>query len=603
LWAPVLRATKDPEVEVTALVTSSQTFERRTDGEVEPSGRVRLADYVMSFLVDRGVDRIFLLTGNGAMYLNDAIAQQQRVKYYCARNEAAAPMMAESYARLSGKLGVVCVTSGPGATNAVAGLAEAWVDSAPIMIISGQGPFDQFPPAEAARGVRSFATAAIDIIPVVKTLTKYAVTITQPHTIRFHLERAYELATTGRPGPVWIDLPMDIQYSLINPALLASYHPDIPVAPPEPQISETVSLLQRAKRPLIVAGQGVRQGNAIDLFKRLLDRAGIPVVFSRLGQDILPFSHSLNMGQVGRRGVKYSKQLLAKPDLVIALGSRLSVSMAGAGLEHLAQDAAVVMVDIDPAEIAHQSPRVNVPVCGDVRMFLERLLRHLSSIQLPDWKTWSEECRALKSANPMVLPEQKRDPLDIYYFMARLDALADERHVFVTDAGSNYYVGGQVYRFEKGQREITSGAFAAMGLSIPLAIGAAVARPEAQILAVTGDGSLELNIQELKTLSYYGFNVKLFVLNNGGYVSMRNWQDSFFDGRRIGSDDTTGAEMLDLRKVADTFDLHYELIERVDDVDHKLRAIMARSGPAFVEVVCDSKQVIVQPYLETALSS
>jgi acetolactate synthase-1/2/3 large subunit len=396
---------------------------------------------------------------------------------------------------------------------------------------------------------------------------------------------------------------MDIQYSLINPALLRSYQPDVRAAPREAQIAETASLLERAERPLIVAGQGLRQGNAIDLFKQLLDRTGIPVVFSRLGQDILPSSHPLNLGQVGRRGVKYSKALLAKADLVIALGSRLSVSMAGSGLEHFGKEAAIVMVDIDPAEIAHQSARVNVPVCGDVRIFLERLLQRLGSVQLPVWKTWKDACSVLKSANPMVLPQQKKDPLDIYYFMARLDALADEHHVFVTDAGSNYYVGGQVYRFEKGQREITSGAFAAMGLSIPLAIGAAVARPEAQILAVTGDGSLELNIQELKTLSYYGFNVKLFVLNNGGYVSMRNWQDSFFDGRRIGSDDTTGAEMLDLRKVADTFDLRYELIEHVDDVDRKLRAIMAKSGPAFVEVVCDSKQEIVQPYLETALSS
>ena len=199
----------------------------------------------------------------------------------------------------------------------------------------------------------------------------------------------------------------------------------------------------------------------------------------------------------------------------------------------------------------------------------------------------------------MILPEQRRDPIDLYYFMSRLDAVSDERHIFVTDAGSNFYVGGQVYRFEKGQREITSSAYAAMGLSVPLAIGAAVARPDAQILAVTGDGSLELNIQELKTLSYYGFDVKLFVINNGGYVSMRNWQDQFFNGRRIGSDEETGAEMLDLGKVADTFDLRYELLSHVDEIDRKLRTIITRRGPVFIEVVCDNAQTIVQPYLET----
>lgn len=571
--------------------------------DTRASSKVRLADYVMNFLVDRGVDRIFLLTGNGAMYLNDAIAQQQRVTYFCARNEAAAPMMAESYARLSGKLGVVCVTSGPGGTNAVSGLAEAWVDSAPIMVVSGQGPSDQIPNGEAAKGVRSFATAAVDIVSVVKSLTKYAVTIREPESIRYHLEKAYHLATTGRPGPVWIDLPMDLQYATVNPILMRGYVPERAISPIEREVEQTLNLLRQAKRPLIVGGHGLRQGGAIAEFKELIERTGIPVVFSRLGQDILPFSHPLNLGQVGRRGVKYSKRLLARADLVIALGSRLSVPMAGHKLDHFAQDAAVVVVDIDPAELAHQGPRVSVPVRSNVNEFLIRLLARLEPTQLGDWRAWSEECRALKAENPMVLPEQQRNPIDLYYFMARLDALSDEHHVFVTDAGSNYYVGGQVYRFEKGQREITSGAYAAMGLSIPLAIGAAVARPEAQILAVTGDGSLELNIQELKTLSYYGFNIKLFVINNGGYVSMRNWQDSFFDGRRIGSDDSTGAAMLDLRKVADTFDLRYEVIDRAEEIDRKLRTIMARPGPSLVEVVCDSRQTIVQPYLETALSS
>lgn len=566
---------------------------------------MRVADYMMSFLSERGADRIFLLTGNGAMYMNDAIAQQTSFKYYCARNEAAAPMMAESYARLTGKLGLVCVTSGPGATNAISGLAEAWVDSAPIMVISGQVPSEQLPRNEASRGIRSFGTAGIDVISVVRPMTKYAATVETPESIRFHMEKAYHLANTGRPGPVWIDVPMDVQYALIEPETLPGYDPEL--KPENTAMAEAVArvlaLLAKAERPLIIAGQGLRQGEALDLFGALLERAGIPVALSRLGQDILPFSHPLNMGHIGRRGVKYSKPLMAQADLVISLGSRLAVQLAGQGLEHFTPDAAIVMVDIDAAELAHQGSRVTVPVCGYVRPFLEQLLERLAGTALPQWTGWVQECQRLKSAHPMVRPEQKRNPIDLYYFMSRLDALSDQRHIFITDAGSNFYVGGQVYHFEKGQREITSGAYAAMGLSIPLAIGAAVARLDAQILAVTGDGSLELNLQELKTLSYYGFNVKLFVINNGGYASMRNWQDTIFDGRRIGSDNDTGAEMLNLKKVADTFELPFEILMNAETIDDQLRAIMAKDGPVFVEVVCDSNQVIVQPFLENALSS
>jgi acetolactate synthase-1/2/3 large subunit len=539
------------------------------------------------------------------MYINDAIALHPEIKYFCARNEASAPMMAESYARLTGKLGVVCVTSGPGATNAVPGLAEGWVDSAPIMVVSGQSPVDQMPRDDASRGVRSFGTAGIDIVPVVRTLTKYAVTVSDPATIRFHLEKGYHLAISGRPGPVWIDLPMDVQFAFVEPSKLAGFVPEAP--PPGYDVGQVVTrvleLLRESKHPLLIGGQGLRQGNAVEQFARLLDRTGIPAGFARLGQDILPYSHRCNLGQVGRRGAKYSKALLARADLVLALGTRLAAQLAGGALEHFAPDAKIVMVDIDPAEIAHHGTRVTVPVVSDVRSFLVELLRQAQAAALPDWSPWLRECSDLKASHPMVLPAQKRNPIDLYYFMSRLDANAGAHHVFITDAGSNFYVGGQVYRFEQGQREVTSGAYAAMGLSIPLAIGAAVARPEAQILAVTGDGSLELNIQELKTLSYYGFNVKLFVINNGGYVSMRNWQDQFFDGRRIGSDDTTGAEMLNLRKVAEAFDLPYALIADVEEIDTKLAKAMASTGPLFVEVICDSNQTIVQPFLETKLSS
>ena len=572
----------------------------------QDSEGVRVVDYIMQFLQEKGTHSIFLLTGNGAMYINDAIAKCEDLKYICVRHEVAAPMMAESYARVCGKLGVVCVTSGPGATNAVSGLAEAWVDSGPIMILSGQSPSNQMPKDGALLKVRSFGTAGFDIIPVIRPMTKYAITIRDAKSIRFHLEKAYHLAMEGRPGPVWIDLPMDIQYEIIKPESLEGFTPEHDLDSTIYEIDAILSLLKDSKRPLIVAGQGIRQGNALSEFNQFINLLNIPIAFSRLGQDILPYSHRLNMGQIGRRGQKYSKELLRDADLIIVLGCRLAAAMAGVDLEHFNKNAKIIMVDIDPAELEFHGVRINMKVLGHVKDFMQQFNATCQDFQSDYWMAWTKKCLAMKSDKKMFdfeLIDMNSKYIDLYHFMSRLDALTSQTDILITDAGSNYYVGGQVYRFEKGQREITSGAYAAMGLSIPLAVGAAVAKPKSQIVAVTGDGSLELNIQELKTISYYGLNIKLFVINNGGYVSMRNWQDSFFDGRRIGSDDNTGAEMLNLELVAKTYELEYLLISSPGDIDKCLEKVFKKNSPLFIEVMCDPSQKIVQPYAETELSS
>lgn len=560
---------------------------------------IRVADYIAGFLLQHGVKNIFMLTGNGAMYLNDAIAASG-INFVCARNEAAAPMMAEAYARLKQSLGVVCVTSGPGSTNAVPGLAEAWVDSAPILVLSGQVQRKHTTHNAGIPGLRTFGTAEINIVPVVQTLTKYAVMVNEPESIRYHLEKAVYLATTGRPGPVWLDLPMDIQDARINPEKL------IPFVPPEvdgfedekmlgSKINEVIKLLKASNRPLVIGGHGIRQAQAMKEMRSLIERLQAPVIFSRFGQDLLPFSHPLNLGQAGMKGSRYCRAVMKSADLVIALGCRLAVQLVGHDFDAFPPGAKVVMVDLDEAELKKPGVPVHLGIRSDVKAFMDRLLQRLHQEKLPDYSEWADRCLRLKEKYPMVLQEMKRNPIDLYFFMSRLDALSDGRHILITDAGSNYYAGGQVYRFEKGQREITSGTFAAMGLSIPLAIGASVADRAAQVLAVTGDGSLELNIQELKTLSHYGLDVKLFVINNGGYVSMLNWQDTFFDGRRIDTAENTGAGTLNLRKVAEAFDLKYARIEKYEEIDNQLKQIMKDKAPIFVEVLCDSRQKIVEP--------
>jgi acetolactate synthase-1/2/3 large subunit len=558
----------------------------------------RLADYVAQFLMRRGVKDIFMLTGYGAMYLNDAFAISG-MNFYAARNEGAAPMMAGAYARVKQSLGAVCVTAGPGSTNALPGLAEAYVDSAPIIMISGQ-VHRKFTTHQAnTPGVRTFGTAEINIVPIVQNLTKYAAVVNEPESVRYHLEKAYYCATSGRPGPVWLDIPLDVQEALIDPERLEGFTPSA-----EPwtetdirrEVRACLDLLLSSKRPVLLCGHGVRQGNAIGEMTALVDALKIPVVCSRLGIDILPHSHPNMMGQIGIKGVLHSNLLMKDADLVISLGCRLAIPLVGHNLESFAPNAKIVMVDLEKGELTKPGVRVDLPIYADVKTFLQEMRRELPSSTPDDvWKQWMESSEKLKNDHPFITSAREKNPIDLYYFMSRMGALSEKRHILVSDAGSNYYVGGQVWHFEKGQREITSGTNAAMGLGIPLAIGASVADKSAQVLATTGDGSLELNIQELKTISHYRLNIKLFVINNGGYASMRNWQDNYFEGRRIDTEESTGAGTLNLKKVAEAFELDYVIIQDHREIDETLRQLISHDRPVFVEVVTDNNQEILEP--------
>ncbi|MFH1387083.1 MAG: thiamine pyrophosphate-binding protein [bacterium] len=558
---------------------------------------MRVADYIADFIAKLGVRHVFMMSGGGSIYLDDGIACNKKIMPVCVRNEATAPMMAEAYSRLNQNLGVVYVTTGPGGANAVSGLAEAWVDSAPILIISGQVNRKYASYNSKIKNLRNFGTQEINIIEIVRSITKYAEMINDPDSIRYHLEKAIYLAKSGRPGPVWLDIPLDIQSAMVDESKLRCFVPE------EKQISldldtlinKVLKLLQNAKKPLIIAGQGIRISRAIPEFKSLVELLSVPVIFSRLGQDILPFSYKNNFGHGGTKGLRFTGKIMEESDLIISIGSRLAVPFVGEKLDVFSDTAKVVMVDIDEAELAKPAIKIDLPIKIDAKLFIVGLSNKLKNARLQDYKNWLSVCQEYKNKYPLTSQEQKKDPIDLYYFVSRLDALSSEKNIFVSDAGSSYYVAGQALTFEKGQREITSGAFASMGLSISLAIGCCFANKNAQVLAITGDGSLELNIQELKTMSYYDLEIKLFVINNGGYVSIRNTQDKLCDGRYINSDQANCEELLDFKKIAEAFDLPYFLIEKQEEIDEKVFQIMKQKGPAFVEVVCDNKQKIIEP--------
>ncbi|MFA4905605.1 MAG: thiamine pyrophosphate-binding protein [Candidatus Margulisiibacteriota bacterium] len=557
---------------------------------------IRVADYIADFVHRQGVKDIFMLSGGGSIYLDDGVACNKNLRAICVRNEAAAPMMAEAYARLNQNLGVVYVTTGPGGTNAVSGLSEAWVDSAPIMIISGQVARKYTSYNNKSGKLRTFGTQEINIVEVVKSLTKYAEMVNEPESIRYHLEKAVHLARTGRPGPVWLDIPLDVQCAMVDETKMKGYQPETAGRTDEigSQIDQVVAMLQNAKRPLIIAGQGVRISRSVEQFRKLVETLDVPVISSRLGQDILPYSHRNNLGHGGMKGMRFTSLIMKESDLIISIGSRLSVPFVGENLDAFSSQAKIVMVDIDQAELKKPAVKVDLPIQADAGLFI-RELSAKADIGSAARKEWMKTCQGYKARYPLIDSGYERNPIDLYYFVSRLDALSGKNHVFVSDAGSSYYATGQALRFEQGQREITSGAFASMGLSVALGIGCCAADKKAQVLAVTGDGSIELNIQELKTVSCYKLDLKIFVINNGGYVSIRNTQDSVCDGRYIGSDQVGCDELLNFQKVADAFSLPYHLIEKYEDVDRKILEVIGQKGPALIEVVTDNKQKIITP--------
>ncbi len=558
----------------------------------------RVADFIASFLKKKGIKNIFMLTGYGAMYLNDAI-KLSGIKYYATRNEATAPIMAESYARLKNEVGVACVTAGPGATNALPGLAEAFVDSAPIMVISGQVDYKQTTHSTNLKNIRTFGTAEINIIPIVKPLTKYAEIIKNPNDVKYILEKAFFHAKNGRPGPVWIDVPLDVQKSKINVKKLKSFNPEIKKfysSKIKRDVKKIINLIKKSDKLLFVAGNGVKQSGTIKILKNIINKCKAPILLSRFANDLLPHSNKFVMGQAGVKGSRFCKNIMQNADLVISLGCRFAPQFVGHDFSAF-KNAKVVSIDVEKDELNKKGMKINYPFNYNLKYFLPIFNRIITKSKIPNYNNWMNYCSNNKKNKPIIPKKIKqKNPIDLYFFMEKLGKIAKKNDILVTDAGSNYYIGGQVWSFEKGTKEITSVSNAAMGLTVPLSIGAAVATPKSRILAVTGDGSLELNIQELKTISHNKFNIKLFVINNGGYVSMHNWADTFFKGRRLDNPKDTGTGTLNFKNIAKAFDLDHYLIHNFKEIDNDLRKIMKNTKPLFIEVITDPRQKIYDAF-------
>ena len=559
---------------------------------------MRVADYIANFLKKEKIEKIFMLTGYGAMYLNDAI-KLSGIKYYATRNEATAPIMAESYARIKDKIGVVCVTAGPGSSNALPGLAEAYVDSAPILVLSGQVDYNQTTHSTKSKTIRTFGTAEINIIPIVKPLTKYAAIVKKPEDIKYILEKAFHFALSGRKGPVWIDVPLDVQRAEINEKKLKGFKFKEKKLSRKKTNNDTlkiINLLQNAKKPVLVLGNGIKLSKTSKKIKKIILKLKIPVLLTRFTSDLISHDSKYIYGLAGIKSSRYCKEIMNKADLVLSFGCRFSPQFVGHDYSAF-KNAKVISVDVEKDELKKKGQKIDYPLNYDLKYFLPIFFKSIYKIKFSNYSNWNNFCFNLKKNKSVIKDNLKnKNPMDLYYFMERLGELSKKNHILITDAGSNYYIGGQVWKYKNNQREVSSVTNAAMGLSIPLSIGAAVASPESQVLAVTGDGSLELNIQELKTISHYKFNIKIFVINNGGYVSMHNWADSLFKGRRLDTTNDTGEGTLNLKSVAKAFDLDHFLISDHKAVDKSLKKIFTSNKPLFVEVVTDNKQIIYDAF-------
>lgn len=556
---------------------------------------MRVADYIADYIYKLGVENVFMVSGGGMMFLSDGIALHPKLKTICTHHEQAAAMAAVSYAKYKGSYGTVYVTTGCGGTNAITGLLGAWQDNVPCIFISGQCKRKETI-RNSGLHLRQFGVQEADIIAIVESLAKYSVMVNDPLKIAYHLDKAVYLARTGRQGPVWLDIPMDVQGAIIDEINLERFLPpetnmEYKNSPTDDEIEKLEELLQNSRRPIIVAGQGVRLANAIPQFRAFIEKYRIPVVASRLGIDLLPSDHPFFIGRIGNKGDRAGNFAVQNSDIVVAIGSRLSVSSTGHEYDKFAREAKIVVIDIDPVEHKKNTVRIDLFINSDVKRCLEALTLQ----KPPDTTAWAEKCLEWKKKWPVCLPEYANEQkgINLYYFVDCLSRKMKDGSVVVSDAGSAFYVVSQGIQIKEGQRYITSGGQAEMGYTLPASIGVSIAKGRGEVLGVTGDGSLQMNIQELQTIVYYDLPVKIFVWNNDGYLSIRATQSKFFKGRFIGTDKTSGVSFPDTEKIANAYGIKYFRAVDSASLNDVVEEVLNYPKAVICEIMCLRDQEIV----------
>jgi acetolactate synthase-1/2/3 large subunit len=546
---------------------------------------VRVADYIMRRIAEAGVRHAFLVPGGGAMYLDDALAQSGLDWIPC-HHEQACGIAAEAYGRIAENLGVAIVTTGPGSTNVLTPVAGAWIESAPLLIVSGQvkrsdmlrnAPLRQKGPQE------------VNVVRMVEPITKYAVTVDDPSSIRYHLDKALHLARSGRPGPVWIDVPLDVQAAHIDPEQLTGWSPTetSALAPDAAALDRLVGMINSAERPLLLAGHGVRLSGGAVLFRGLYERLQIPVVTTWNALDLIPYDHPLCVGRPGVVALRAPNFAVQNCDLLIAIGSRLDNIVTAFNARNFARGARKAIVDVDPNELSKLDMTIDLPIVSDARTFLLELLRRANDIQQLGRSEWLSRCAHWKLRYSVKSGRQypKQGSISHYQFVDALsDAIPADTLVATGSSGLGVEVFYTVFRNKPGQRIFLTSGLGAMGYGLPAAIGASLANGDKPMVAVESDGSLQLNVQELATLKALNLPICLFIMNNNGYASIRNTQRNYFEGRYIGTGPESSLFIPDTTRIADSLGIPAMRIKSVEELVPGLKQALESPRPFICDV-------------------
>jgi len=563
----------------------------------------RVADYIADFLVSRKITDMFTITGGGAMHLNDAFGHHPEIHCTYNHHEQACAIAAEAYARYSGKIAAVCVTSGPGGTNAITGVLGGWLDSIPMFVISGQIKFSTSVKSTKVP-LRQLGDQEFNIVDCVKALTKFSQMIVNPGDIAYLLEKALYIASHGRPGPVWLDIPLNVQGAIVETDTLRHYDPienDEENAPKvsDSKIEEIICRIKKARKPVVFAGSAVRSSGAYTDFLDLIEKLQIPVVTAWNAHDVLWDEHPLYCGRPGTIGARGGNFVVQNSDLLLILGCRLNIRQISYNWEEFAPRAYKIMVDIDPGELLKPTLSIDLPIYADVCDVVKRMNNRLTE-QLDLKKGWLEWCKKVNNQYPVCLDQyyNKASPINPYVFMKELFLCLDIGDVVVSANGSACVCSFQAAIIKKNQRLFTNSGCATMGYGLPASLGVAVERKGNRVICLEGDGSIQMNIQELQTIVHNKLNIKIFWLNNNGYHSMRLTQINLFSPPLCGVSSDNGINFPEAERIAYAYNIPFRRIESITNIKQHIIEALSIEGPVIIEVVIDPEQFF-EPKLAT----
>lgn len=560
--------------------------------------KIKVADYLAKRIAEAGVRHVFMISGGGAMHLNDAIGRNKDLEYVCNHHEQACAIAVEGYSRTTGNLGVAIVTSGPGGTNTLTGVLGLWLDSIPGMFISGQIKYGTTVESTGLP-LRQLGDQEANIIAIVRSITKYAVMVRDPKSIRYHFEKALYLARNGRPGPVWLDIPLDVQAAMIDedellPYSLAEDRICFDLETVKAQAAIIIERIRAAERPVFLAGNGIRLAGAMDPFHEVIDLLGVPVQTGMGGNDVIHSDHPLFFGRPSVTGDRSSNFIIQNADVLLTIGVRLGVRTVSYLFKAFARAAYKIIVDIDPAELKKPTIFPDMPIHCDAKILLEEMARQLRGSPLPRKENWIGWCRERRHRYPSVTPEWRaqKSYVNSFHFVDILSGELSSSDVIVLANGAANTCTFQAIKLKKGQRLFTNTGCAAMGYDLPAAIGACFANDRKQVICIAGDGSIQMNLQELQTIVHHKLPIKIFLLNNNGYTSIRLTQDAYFPGGYVAADPSSGVTFPDIQKICAAYGIQSNQAANHEELLEKIRQTLAVPGPALCEIMMAPDQLL-----------